>query len=155
MRKALCVGITTIVFVISYCAPECVSQSPRNEAQSVIRIKRLDVSKLDPGLPKQPFAAWLTNFVDSKSKITWEINDCGEQTGDSADKERNIPTCVQAEATTSSRWRIIVMIQIGTIKNGGLTKPVIKDAFIQRGNESITARSLSDLATLLKRTAAN
>ena len=48
-------------------------------------------------------------------------------------------------------WNVVVMIQTGTVKKGPLTKPVLKDAFIQRGDESYTARSLSELADLLEK----
>jgi hypothetical protein len=57
---------------------------------------------------------------------------------------------VQAETTTAAGWNVVIMIQIGTIKRGALAAPAVKDAFIQRADQSFTARSLSELAQLLK-----
>jgi hypothetical protein len=119
------------------------------EEQTIQRVQRLDVSTLDPKLPKRQFANWLAGIVGPQAEVSWEMNDCGEQTGGGQDA-RDIPTCVQAETTTSAGWNVVIMIHIGTVKRGASTTPVVKDAFIQRADQSFSSHSLSELAQLLK-----
>lgn len=152
MIKVFCMIVTYLVQMVFF---GCLFSERRpsvqvNQAETIARVKHLDVSKLDPGLKKQEFATWLGGILGPQSKIMWEINDCGEQTGGQQDVDRDIPTCVQAEATITDDWNVVVMIQIGTIKKGPLSKAVLKDAFIQRGDQSYTAHTLGELAELKK-----
>jgi len=152
MVKVLCIGTCLVQIMVMCCFS---SEGPRgmqvDEERIITPIRRLDVSKLDPSLPKKQFASWLAELFGPNSKINWEINDCGEQSGGRQDLGRDIPTCLQAEATTSADWNVVVMIQIGMLKKGPLTTPVLKDAFIQRGDQSFTANSLGELPELLKK----
>ena len=154
MVKVFCIiGTYLVQTMLMCCLPSEYLPSPQlDQDETITRVKRLDVSKLDASLPKEKFATWFGRVVIPRSKVRWEINDCGEQSGGRQDVDRNIPTCVQAEATTNSDWNVVVMIQIGTIKKGPLAKPVVKDAFIQRGDQSYTARTLGELVQLLRKT---
>jgi hypothetical protein len=144
------------IYLLQIIALFCVSHDCRacaqlDEDEMIARVKRLDVNKLDSRLPKEEFAKWLLGILGPRSKISWEMNDCGEQSGGRQDADRDIPACVQVEATVAADWNVVVMIQVGTVKNGPLTTPVVKDAFIQRGDQSFTAHSLGELVELLKK----
>ena len=78
--------------------------------------KRIDVSTLDPQLPKQSLATWFRNVVGPRVELTWETNDCGEQTGGVADAGRDIPICVEVDATLADGRKVAVMIAVGTVK---------------------------------------
>ncbi|MEK6301163.1 MAG: hypothetical protein AABO41_10615 [Acidobacteriota bacterium] len=154
MTKVLCM---IVAYLVQMAFLSCLFSERRpslqvNQDETIARVKHLDVSKLDAHLKKQEFATWLADILGSGSILSWEINDCGEQTGGRQDVDRDIPTCVQAEATVAGEWNVVIMIQIGTIKTGPLTKAVLKDAFIQRGAQSYTAHTLGELVELLKKT---
>ena len=153
MEKFLYLVGTYLVQIVFICSlsSERRPNLQKDQDEMIARVQHLDVSRLEADLKKQEFATWLGDIVGRRSKMIWEINDCGEQTGGRQNVDRDIPTCVQAQATMTGDWNVVVMIQTGTVKKGPLTKPVLKDAFIQRGDESYTARSLSELADLLKK----
>jgi hypothetical protein len=155
MVNVLCLGTYLLQIMVMCCFSSEVPHGRQvDEETAITRVRRLDVSKLDPSLPKKEFESWLAELFGPNSKISWEINDCGEQSGRRADARRDIPTCVQAEATTSANWNVVIMIQIGMLKKGPLKTPVVKDAFIQRGDQTFTANSLGELPHLLKKAAA-
>ncbi|MFY9607572.1 MAG: hypothetical protein WAU45_03020 [Blastocatellia bacterium] len=123
------------------------------QSQMIAHARRIDVSELDPRLPKQEFGRWLKSVLGRGAELTWEINDCGEQTGAAAEVERDIPTCVEVDAKLPDGRRVIVMIHIGTLKKGLSRAPTIKDTFLEHGSHSYTAASLSDLVRVLEETA--
>src|SRR4051812_49119754 len=83
----------------------------RLEAVAIKYAKSYLVSKIENGLPPKPFAVWLQELVGAKTPVTWEINDCGEQTGTSADRGRDFPLCVKAIAEQSADFFVSVNIQ--------------------------------------------
>jgi hypothetical protein len=44
------------------------------------------VGTIEAKMPRVTFEAWLRDLVGDKPAITWEVNDCGEQTGSPADR---------------------------------------------------------------------
>ncbi len=92
------------------------------------------VSQIEKGMPQQAFAVWFQKLVGSKTPITWEMNDCGEQTGTPEDRGKDFSMCVEATAKTSADFYISVNIQYGTFKRG-ITggKPVVR--YIYCGGE--------------------
>lgn len=154
MARFLCM-IGVQIMVMFCLSSECKPGPQLDQDETVARVKRLDVSKLDPSLPREEFATWFGGIVRPGSDISWEMNDCGEQAGGQQDVDRDIPTCVEAEATVAGNWNVIVMIQIGTVRKGPLATPVVKDAFIQQGDQTYTAHSLGELVRLLKKRTGN
>lgn len=53
-----------------------------------------------------------------KAKITWEVNDCGEQTGGEADKDRDLPICAEVQANLPDQRIVVVRILAATFKKG-------------------------------------
>ena len=122
------------------------------ELMKISRIRNLDASKLERGLPKLHFATWLKNIVGRKATLRWELNDCGEQTGSAQDAGRDIPTCLGVEATLADGRRVIILVAVGTIRKGITGKPGVWSTVIMRGDQFFTVRSLRDLARTLKET---
>jgi hypothetical protein len=123
---------------------------PIAEEQIIAYAKKIDVSQLDSTLPSQSFAHWFRKTVGSAAKITWEVNDCGEQTGRKSDLERDIPICVQAEADLKEGGKVVVMIAVGTLRRG-LTKELegIYYSVYEEGGETYNLKHLRDLPKTL------
>src|SRR4051794_10770175 len=85
---------------------------------AIERAQNVLVSTFDRSLPK----VTLKFFLESESegaKIEWEVNDCGEQTGDPAvNRGRDIPTCVEANFKLKDQRSVDVMVAVGTVKKG-------------------------------------
>jgi hypothetical protein len=53
--------------------------------------------------------------------IRWEINDCGEQTGNpGVDQERDFLMCVAADMELRDRRPVTVLVSVGTFKSGSV-----------------------------------
>jgi hypothetical protein len=92
--------------------------------------------------------------VDTVGKgveLRWEINDCGEQTGDPAvDSKREIPVCVEAAADLPEGRAIGVQISVGVIDKKA-TKPRLRYLYLQMNRRLHTVERLRDLPALLAR----
>src|SRR5574337_1563894 len=70
-----------------------------SEDAAIKYVQKVSVAKLDSTLTGTPFADWLRGIIGKKATIEWELNDCGEQSGDpNVDKDRDIPACVGVNA---------------------------------------------------------
>jgi hypothetical protein len=135
-----------------------VSASTNVEAQSSAREKRminyaknLQISKLDSSLPKQRFETWLQSLVGAKTAITWEINDCGAQSGVRGDDSHiNPPLCAEAQAKLPNERQVIITFVIGTHKAGITGSPVFLGAVYYNQDRTVTLNKLRELLTLLR-----
>ena len=112
--------------------------------------KALPVSRLDARMPRQPFDAWFQKLVGSQAKVTWETNDCGEQTGSPADAQRDFPICVEVGAALADGRKVAVQIAVGTFQKGISGRPVVWWAAIEDHGSTEHVRRLRDLAAALK-----
>ena len=63
-------------------------------------------------------------MVGAKAEIKWEVNDCGEQTGNpELDKDRDFPICAEAQVTLEGKRKLHVVLPVGTHKTGVRTGP--------------------------------
>lgn len=96
------------------------AQSPPTdptEKAAIDHAKTILVSSLDRSLPKITLEYFL-QYESKGAPIHWEVNDCGEQTGDPAtDPGRDFPMCVQADFDVQHR-AVSVMIAVGTSRKG-------------------------------------
>lgn len=89
------------------------------DAKAIEAAKNANVHQIESSLPDQPFAQWLRQVVGAQAEIKWEVNDCGEQTGNpSLDKGRDFPMCVEAQATLAGKRKLFVSLSVGTFKDG-------------------------------------
>jgi len=65
------------------------SQSPQVQAEAVRAAKATVVQTVDRTLPATTLESWLQQQLGPRVAIGWEVNDCGEATGSSADVGRD------------------------------------------------------------------
>ena len=114
VRTAACLGLLIAV--------AAAGQTPRDR-KAIAYTKALLASQLDPKLPAIPFERWLTKQSGEGAQISWEVNDCGEQTGTAEDRDSDFPMCVEAEAHMRDKRVIVVGIAVGTYQRGISGKP--------------------------------
>ncbi len=99
---------------------------PKADEATIAKVKNTPVSQLQPGMQKVSLEYYLQTQSGAGATIKWEVNDCGEQTGDPAD--RNIadpPICVEADVTNQRGATAYLFIAIGTAKTGVKGKPKV------------------------------
>jgi len=87
-------------FVILFAAALASPQPPlkASDAEAIATAKRTNVRQIEPSLPNRAFEPWLRGVTGARTEVRWEVNDCGEQTGDPAlDKGRDFPMCAEAQ----------------------------------------------------------
>lgn len=156
-QKIIC-SIVAVIFIL-FAQTVLQAQTKKLEAAVIAKAKTTLVSQIEKGLPRQPFAVWFQKIVGRKTPITWEINDCGEQSGTPEDRGRDFSMCVEATAKTSADFYISVNIQYGTFKRGVTgDKPVVRYIFCgdevrQNGVSMDTLKYLRRRAAILIRDA--
>jgi hypothetical protein len=106
--------------LIAFVALAAVALQPdiqAREATAIAAAKKVSVHQLDPSLPRKPFIDWLNATVGTDAQRTWEVNDCGEQTG-SGKVERDIPLCAEVDVVLPGKRRLIVSLSVGTHETG-------------------------------------
>ncbi len=115
--------VRTAAWLIVLIAVGAAGQTPRDR-KAIAHTKAILVSQLDPKLPAIPFERWLIKEAGEGAEISWEVNDCGEQTGTAEDRGSDFPLCVEAEAHMRDKRVIVVSIAVGTYQSGIAGKPV-------------------------------
>ena len=113
--------------------------------------KTVPVSRLEAGMPSQPFAAWFQKLVGPETRVTWETNDCGEQTGSPADAQRAFPICAEVGAALANGRKVSVQIAVGTFQKGISGRPRVWWSAIEEYGSTKHIRRLRNLAAALKR----
>lgn len=117
---------------------------------AISRAKQTLVSTFDRGLPRVSLEYFLQSEGEG-APIQWEVNDCGEQTGNPAiDRGRDIPTCVEATMTTRDRITVNVSVSVGTVKKGLSGTPAIFSVVLEDAKGPRSVR-LGDLPMELHR----
>jgi len=125
------------------------------ESQAISYTKSTLVSRIEKGLPNTRFDAWLKKLGGRRTKIAWEVNDCGEQTGTAADRGRDFPMCVEAHAQ-SGEMAIVIGIMVGTFKKGITGRPIVRLAELHfEGEEHESIDKLVDFAAAIRKATGN
>lgn len=135
----VCVHAAVFLFVLALQA---------QDTKPIEIAKNTNVRQIEPSLPDQAFAPWLRGVVGAQAEVKWEVNDCGEQTGNPAlDKGRDFPMCVEAQVNLVGKRRLFVSLSVGTFKNGAKNGPAsFRHAVIMEPDGSLTwVKSLSRL----------
>ena len=133
-----------------YCLTQC-ALAQVSEKEIIEYIKLTPASRLDSVLPGGRFANWLEGILDKSADIQWELNDCGEQTGEPAiDALRDMPMCVGVYANLADHRELGIMISAGTFKKGLMPDPAVSDIYIKTGKEFQFLRRLSELEKALR-----
>jgi hypothetical protein len=148
MRRTI-LSLSCLMLAGSLCAQS--SPEDKQEKETIQHAKSLLVSSLDRSLPKVSLEYFL-KYESGGAAIHWEVNDCGEQTGDPAvDQDRDFPICVEADFDVNHR-SVTLFIAVGTIKNGVLGTPALFSATItEPGRDVKSLHQLGDLPKELHR----
>jgi len=126
------------------------AQQPDLEARAIARVQRMPASALERGLPKEPFAAWFRKAAGREAKLEWELNDCGEQTGNpKTDKGRDFPACVGATASLPDGRQAAVLVVVGTYGQGFVGQPKVLLIMLVHGSDQKEIKSLGELGRQL------
>jgi hypothetical protein len=123
----------------------------KTEHAALQRAKSALVSSLDSSLPKVSLEFFL-NYESGGADIRWEVNDCGEQTGNPVtDRGSDSPMCVEADFA-KDQTSVTVLVSVGTFKNGPCGAPTLFNMTVQGPSGKIHAlRRLGDLPKELHR----
>lgn len=142
--------VVGLSIVIGGIASHGFTQEKANEA--VESVKHLAVSHLDASLPPVKFEAWFGMVVGRQAKIQWELNDCGEQTGDpKTDGLRDMPMCVGVNADLPDGRKVGVLIHVGTNQKGLSGSPSVFDAYVEASGKRRPTKHLHDLENFVKK----
>lgn len=125
-----------------------------SEKQAVNSAQRIPASELDAELPPRPFADWFRQIVGPQAGVNWQLNECGEQPGLLAAQGRDLPACAEVNALLPDGRKVVVMIEVGTFKNGITGQPGFYHAAIELESELYRVRRLRDLPEGLRGPAA-
>ena len=143
MKKTI--GTLALVFLTFGLAHSQITQE-----DAIDLLEQYPAVKLDSLLPKTAFLGWFRAAVGADAKITWEINDCGEQTGvASVDQGRDLPVCFEIAATLPDRRVVGVAIAVGTEKRGLSGQPTVSNIYIETGKGTIHLKRLRDIPQAL------
>jgi len=122
------------------------------DRQSIQVAQQASVHAIDTTLADERFDSWLRRIVGPEAAISWESNDCGEQTGSPADSARDIPVCAQALVEWTDSSKAYVWLAVGTMKTGiSKEPPVLFWADVESGDSAWECRTLGRLARLIAR----
>lgn len=106
-----------LAFLLSVSVLQAGTQA--RDASAIAAAKKASVHRMDPALPDRPLEKWLREVAGPQARITWEVNDCGEQTGNpEADKGRDFPMCAEAQVRLKEKATLYVSVSVGTFKTG-------------------------------------
>jgi hypothetical protein len=122
------------------------------EKRAITDAQRVSVQRLDASVvSNDSFEHWLLALVGATTKVTWEVNDCGESTGTRADTGRDLPACVAATAHLSKEREAVVTLMVGTQRRGLTGRPTLREIAIVEGNDVQEMKGLSALAARLEK----
>ncbi|TMQ57459.1 MAG: hypothetical protein E6K75_06945 [Candidatus Eisenbacteria bacterium] len=116
------------------------------EKRTIDAIQHISVRAIDSTQTEIRFDRWFWNAVGADAWVSWEVNDCGEQTGSPADSAREYPICVQAMAEWKDGRKAYLWIAVGS-GNEVRGKPELAYASAGLGdNNQRTFHSLAQFA---------
>lgn len=124
--------------------------SDKRAKKIIAYTKNLEVSEIDPHLPKQKLANWLSETLGPGAIIKWEVNDCGEQTGTSADRDRDLPFCAGIDAKLPDGRSVEIAVAVGTEKKGLTRQSGTYVIYITDGGQVHSIGGLHQLPAALK-----
>jgi hypothetical protein len=109
--------LLVILMGLMLISPQTASKA--RDVKAIEAAQKTSASQIDASLPKTPIEQWLRETVGPEAKIVWEVNDCGEQTGNpSLDKGRDFPMCAEAQVVLSGKRKLFLALAVGTFKSG-------------------------------------
>jgi TonB family protein len=119
------------------------------EKRAVDDTKRILASELDARLPRLSFAEWFRKAVGPEAGTIWQLSECGDQVEGATNGASDQRACVQVNALLPDSRRVIVMISVGTFKQGIDGPPTFKYGVIDHKDGLRQIRRLRDLEDLI------
>jgi hypothetical protein len=139
----------TTWFLVLLMACDAGQSGPRSQdAEAIDRARTASVRDIDRDLPDRPLAAWLTDLFGPSATVAWEVNDCGEQTGDpGTDRDRDFPMCAEASVSLGGGRVLVFLLDVGTFRTGVRREaPTFRYGYLLEGDHPAPARWLKSLA---------
>ena len=109
------------------------------------------VSQIESELPPMPIQVWLSSLAGPGASFSWELNDCGEQTGiPEIDAERDLPICSSVTVSRPAGPPVYVNFLVGTESRGAVKETALYFAGVLGGERHLSFRTLVALATHLR-----
>ncbi len=144
--RVLIVPAFFVAFLLSVSVLQAGAQT--RDASAIAAAKNTSVHRLDSSLPDKTLAQWLRDSVGHQARITWEVNDCGEQTGNpETDKGRDFPMCAEAQVTLQGKRKLYIAFSVGTFKTG-VQAGSVRFAYAVINGPGSSARSIRKLSQL-------
>lgn len=112
------------------------AQAPTDpgQAAAILAARQMVVEAIDPALPRVSFDEWLRGLVGA-APTKWEVNDCGEQTGDpNLDRGRDFPMCAEVAVGLGGQRELRVSLSVGTFQKGVAGVPAFRSAYVREAN---------------------
>lgn len=134
--------IVVAIAALSALLPQNAASS---EAAAVAFAKGVGVSAVDPMLTSRlTLSEWLSARAKG-GRVTWETNDCGEQTGDPATTPSDFPVCAEATFITCDGQPAGLSIMVGTYRRGVQAPTDLFWAYTGSGSGSVSHSTLAAL----------
>ena len=82
------------------------------DQEIIARAKAAKLSDLNKGMSEQPFGDWLQENFSTKAKISWEVNDCGEN--DNSKHQDTVPVCAEADISFPASEQIGIQVAVAS-----------------------------------------
>lgn len=140
-----------LVPVLLLAGPGRRQQQEMDQERILVVVKGTPAKELDAALPKMRFERWLLDVVGKGVELRWELNDCGEQTGDPAvDSQRDLPVCAGVEAQLDQGRGFQILLVLGSEKKGIGGKPKLHSVIVQANRRMWEVKRLRDLPKALE-----
>ena len=121
------------------------------DAAAINAAKQVVVRTIDAALPPISFEEWLRGVVGTGASTKWEVNDCGEQSGDGKQQGRDFPMCAEAQVDLGSQRTLHVSLGVGSVRQGVRGAPTFRMAYITTaGNSGDWIRSLAEIPSAIR-----
>lgn len=130
---------------VVFCSLNSATSADNQYAKRTRSLKARDFDRL---LPDQPIDSWLRSNIPARYEVIWgeDITDCGEATGTSIDKERDMPVCLEVMLKEGPEIKGYLTLFIGTEKRGPLKEGYgLYFGYLQQGGNRYNFKRLSDV----------
>ncbi len=151
MNRSVAGVVALVVGIVSTSAVTSADDREGREAQIIATARRVDVHDLDVTLRSQSLDAWLARVVGPRGSVRWEVNDCGEQTGNPANTPVDFPICAEAMIALSDGREAGLSLAVGTAQKGVSGQPTVWHMYVSGRDKSFQyPRQLRDLSQLIQ-----
>lgn len=135
---------TLLTLPIFFCSEITYACSDQEMLQGT---KSVAASKIEAGLPDSSFESWLEKPIGA-SVGKWEVNDCGEQTGEPTSEGRDYPLCVDLIAKLPSDEYAFIRLSIGSFSKCAPAVPKVSWVQIWSSADPVQHTVIKELRSL-------